>query len=226
LYPSYVEETRTELKKTLEDQWYDIGNWTIEGVQPIKAYKFKNLVYKCVKRYNIIYIDPPWKYSFNNKKETTYTAARHYDSLDLNELIRLPIPQIAAENCALCIWVTNPLTYEVFDLIKLWGFKFKTLLFNWIKHTKNNKVWVSVGNYTRPMSELCWLWMKGSLERLDHNVEQVHYQPVQGHSKKPGIFRDEIVKLFGDLPRVELFARESSNGWDSWGDQLAKNAIL
>jgi len=209
---------KDRLKKTLEDQWYDIRNWTINNTINLDI-KDTRLIYKYVKRYNIIYIDPPWHYKFNNKKETTYSARRHYDDIEFKDLIRLPIPQIAAENCALISWVTSPLTYEVQELFKMWGFKFKTLLFNWIKHTKNNRVWISVGHYSRPMSELCWLWMKGSLEVKDHNVDQVHYHTLEGHSRKPEIFKNEIVKLFGDVPRVELFSRTGTHGWDTWGDQ-------
>lgn len=107
---------------------------------------------------------------------------------------------------------------EALDVIEAWGFTYKTVAFNWVKQNKNGAgLFMGLGNWTRSNSEICLLAVKGKPKRVSASVHSVILSPLQQHSQKPGEARDRIVELMGDLPRIELFARETAPGWDSWG---------
>lgn len=116
------------------------------------------------------------------------------------------------------MWVTFPLLQEGLDTISAWGFKYKTIAFNWIKTNpkKGNLFW-GMGNWTRSNSELCLLGVKGKPKRIDKGVHSVIMSPVQRHSKKPDEARTQIEALMGDCTKIELFARERVDGWTSLG---------
>lgn len=105
-----------------------------------------------------------------------------------------------------------------------WGFKFKTVAFVWIKMQPEcsnlEKPKLGMGFYTRSNAEICLLGMKGTLKKMRHDIYQVQKANVKEHSSKPTRFRNEIVKLFGDIPRIELFARNRVVGWDCWGNEV------
>jgi len=168
-------------------------------------------------KYNIIYADPPWKYYAGGYKN----QEQHYDSLTVEELKQMPMDDLAADNCILFLWVTFPILDEVFDLIKWWGFEYSTVGFVWVKQKKKGGgFFFGLGNWTRSNAELCLIATKGSIERKDASISQIIYTPVGKHSQKPSIVRENIVKLAGDLPRIELFARQKSEGWDVWGNEI------
>lgn len=119
------------------------------------------------------------------------------------------------------MWVTMPKLNECFSLIHDWGFVYKTVGFTWVKKNKKSPTWfMGMGRWTRANSELCLIATKGSPKRINAGVHSVIDSPIERHSKKPDEVRHRIVKLIGDLPRIELFAREKSDGWDSWGNEL------
>lgn len=110
---------------------------------------------------------------------------------------------------------------EALDVIEAWGFTYKTVAFNWVKQNKNGAgLFMGLGNWTRSNSEICLLAVKGKPKRVSAGVHSVILSPLQQHSQKPGEARDRIVELMGDLPRIELFARETAPGWDSWGNEV------
>jgi len=168
-------------------------------------------------KYNIIYADPPWNYYKGGYKN----QEQHYDSLTIEELKQMPLDDLAADNCILFLWVTFPILNEVFDLIKWWGFEYSTIGFVWVKSNKDKKgFFFGLGNWTRSNTELCLIATKGSIERKDASISQIIYEPIDKHSKKPDIVKDKIVKLVGELPRIELFARKKTEGWDTWGNEV------
>jgi N6-adenosine-specific RNA methylase IME4 len=172
------------------------------------------------KKYNIIYADPPWSYKVWNKKEHK-TAEKHYNTMSLNDIKELPLNNITEDNCVLFLWATYPQLKEALEVIDAWGFKYKTVAFTWVKRNKKTDSWFwGLGYWTRANSELCLLATKGTIKRQSAAVHQVIDTPIERHSKKPDIVRDKIVELVGDLPRIELFARESAEGWDSWGNEV------
>ena len=177
------------------------------------------------KKYNIIYADPPWKYRDKRQNPDSDRPAKYggisYDVMDTKVICNLPINRIADENCMLFMWVTFPNLQIGLDVIKAWGFDYRTLGFSWIKlNKKNEKPFFGIGYYTKSNCECCLIGVKGKPIVVDNTISSVLMTPRERHSKKPDIVRDKIVQLCGDLPRIELFARERAEGWDSWGNEI------
>ena len=172
------------------------------------------------KKYNIIYADPAWSFTFWSNKAQRKVSDK-YDLMSAENIYKLPINEIADENCILFIWVTYPNLIEGLETIKKWGFKYKTCGFSWIKKNKKaDSLFWGMGYYTRSNNEICLLATKGKPKRVSRSVHQVVYEPIREHSRKPDCVRERIVELCGDLPRIELFARQKVDGWDSWGNEV------
>lgn len=171
------------------------------------------------KKYNIIYADPPWKY---RSKMMNSSVTNHYQCSSLQDICKLPIKEIASDNCILFMWVTMPKLNEFMDVVKAWGFEYKSCGFVWIKMNKKstNTYFMGQGRWTRANPEICILATKGTPKRISASVKQLIVSPIQKHSKKPDEVRDKILQLVGDLPRIELFARQKTEGWDVWGDEV------
>lgn len=175
------------------------------------------------KQFNIIYADPPWYYRGGGNGG----ARRHYSLMTTSEICALPVRELAAPDCVLFLWVTFPALPETFDVIKAWGFTYKTVAFCWVKQNPKSPGWFfGMGNWTRANAEICLLATKGNPKRAAADVPQLIVTPREEHSKKPDETRDRIVRLMGDLPRVELFARQSPPGWDVWGNEVDSTITL
>ena len=175
------------------------------------------------KKYNIIYADPPWNGLGWNNGSGNKCPANHYKVQDIKWIKSLPVATICSDVCFLFLWVTFPNLQEGIDVIKAWGFKYSTCAFNWVKRNKKaNSYFVGCGNYTRANSELCLLGTKGKCQKAvkSHSVRQVCDARILKHSQKPDEIRDKIVELCGDIPRIELFARQKTEGWDIWGNEV------
>lgn len=188
-------------------------------------------IYNTDKKYNIIYADPAWSYrdytsrevaEKNLNKNSKKSVVMKYDVMKTQDLCSLPIKNISAENCILFMWVTMPKLNECFKLMDSWGFKYSTCGFTWIKKNKkntNSNFW-GMGRWTRSNAELCLIGIKGKPQRVSKSIHSVIETPIEEHSKKPSIVRDKIIELCGDLPRIELFARQYADGWDCWGNEV------
>jgi N6-adenosine-specific RNA methylase IME4 len=173
------------------------------------------------KKYNIIYADPAWSFKTYSNKGKGRSPDKHYSVMSLQDIKDLPVQDIADDNCILFLWVTFPLLKEGFEVIDAWGFIYKTVAFNWVKKNKKTDSWFwGLGYWTRSNAELCLLATKGTIKRQSASIHQIIDTPIEKHSKKPDIVRNKIVELVGDLPRIELFARETADGWDSWGNEI------
>lgn len=173
------------------------------------------------KKYNIIYADPPWQYKAWTKKGQGRCAEQHYNVLSAQDIKELNISDIAHDDCVLFLWVTFPCLIQGLETIAAWGFTYKTVGFNWVKRNKKAPSWFwGLGHWTRANSEVCLIAAKGKIKRVNKGVHSVIDTPIETHSKKPDIVRDRIVELMGDLPRIELFAREKVKGWDCWGNEV------
>jgi len=178
------------------------------------------------KKYSIILSDPPWAYK-DKALAGDRGASCKYKVMTLEDIKNLPIKYISDDNCILFLWVTMPQLNNVFDVIKAWGFEYKTCAFTWVKKNKKSPTWFfGMGNWTRSNAELCLLCTKGKPKRISASVSSIIDNSIEYHSKKPDIVRDKIVQLMGDLPRVELFARQETPGWDVWGDQVQNSITL
>lgn len=175
-----------------------------------------------MKKYNIIYADPAWK--FRNKKtggSMKSGASKKYKVMTLEDMKRMPVNDIAADDCVLVMWWVGSMPQEAIDLVKAWGFTLKTMTgFNWVKMTKKGLMFFGMGFWTRAGSECALIAVKGKPERVSGSVRSVIHTVSRKHSEKPPQVRDRIVQLCGDLPRIELFARQAVDGWDVWGNEV------
>jgi N6-adenosine-specific RNA methylase IME4 len=174
------------------------------------------------KKYSIIYADPPWEYSSDPKSKRGIWGMAHnqYDTVSIEDLKKIPVDTIADDNCILFMWATFPNLQQGLDLIKAWGFEFKTVGFVWEKFDKTNNVAkkYGLGWYTRSNCEIVMIGRKGKFNRQSAAVQQIVKSTISKHSQKPDEVRNRIIKLCGDLPRIELFARTKVHGWDVWGN--------
>ena len=168
--------------------------------------------------YSIIYADPPWRY----QDATCYGSAEgHYNTMSLDDICALPVTKSAAENAVLLMWATWPLLPEAIKVITAWGFRYKSVGFVWVKKNKSDcGHFFGLGRWTRGNSEVCLLATRGKPKRVSNAVSQLCFEPLTRHSEKPTVIRHRIVELLGDVPRIELFARTKSPGWDAWGDEV------
>ena len=172
--------------------------------------------------YNIILADPPWSYRVWNKPDEGRTAASHYNTMSIADIRALPVGRLAAKDCTLFLWVTFPTLREALTVLDAWGFTYKTVAFVWVKlNRKSPTLFWGLGHWTRANAEICLLATRGHPKRVSPAIHQVIVSPVEEHSKKPDEVRERIVQLMGDLPRIELFARQSTPGWDVWGDEVS-----
>jgi site-specific DNA-methyltransferase (adenine-specific) len=186
------------------------------------------------KQYQIIYADPPWQYGdkvLNNGHGKQFDSLQdyHYPTMSTKELNQLPIAKLAADNCALFIWTTDSHIPDCLEVIKAWGFEYKTVAFCWLKTAQWNILTRSnLGKWTQKNVELCLFATKGTMAKYlkDRSIHQLIEYPRSVHSRKPPEARIRIEKMFGDLPRLELFARQKAEGWHSWGNQVESSLSL
>lgn len=170
--------------------------------------------------YSIVYADPPWNGLGWNNGSGQKCPANHYQVQSPEWIKSLPVPGLTADNCALFLWVTFPNLPLGLEVINAWGFRYATNAFTWVKRNKIKDSWFwGCGNYTRANAEICLLGVKGSMRRQSASVHSVLDTRIMQHSRKPPEVRDRIVELFGDIPRIELFAREVAPDWDCWGNE-------
>ena len=181
------------------------------------------------KKYNIIYADPPWQFKYQSKKRTDGTSddlnirdpQKEYPCMTIDDIYNMPVNEIADDNSILFLWVTYPLLKEGIKTMEEWGFTYKTCGFSWIKkNKKSDSLFWGLGYWTRANNEICLLGTKGKPKRVSKGVHQVVMSKIQKHSQKPDIVKDRIVELCGDVPRIELFARQRTKGWDVWGNEV------
>lgn len=175
-----------------------------------------------MKKYKVVYCDPPWKFNNKNTGGSMKSGADyHYPTMTIDDLCKLPVNEITDDDCVLFMWWVASQPNEAIKLVESWGFKIKTMTgFNWVKTTNSGKPFFGMGFWTRQGSEMYLIATKGKPKRIDASVRSVIFSENDKHSKKPDVFRKEIVKLMGDVPRLEMFAREQSDGWDVWGNEV------
>ena len=186
-------------------------------------------------KYQIIYADPPWRFknwsmaelAKRGEKWARKNGRSPYDVMDNEQIYSLPIPQIADKDCILFLWATYPKLQEALETIKKWGFTFKTVAFTWVKQNRVSDGWhFGLGYWTRGNPEICLLATKGNPKRVSKSVSNLVITHLRGHSQKPDEVREKIVQLMGDLPRIELFARQRVDGWDCWGNEVDSDIDL
>lgn len=184
------------------------------------------------RKYKAILVDPPWKYKTWSVKGAGRSPDRHYKTMTLDEIKALPVRQLAARDCVLFMWVIDSHTEMAFEVLKAWGFKFKTVGFYWAKTNKDGSFFTGTGHWTRANPEhmfeaylaeeqtveRVFLATVGQPPRHGKNVQRLMVSARREHSRKPDDTRERIEQLVGG-PYLELFGRESRPGWSVWGDE-------
>lgn len=170
-------------------------------------------------KYRVILADPPW---FYKNSGTRAAATNHYPTLKKADLMHLPVDLYAADRCALFLWATWPNIKVALTVMDAWGFRYKTLAWEWLKTNKaGDKFVIGLGNYTRSNCEPCLLGFKGKPIKVnDRSVPAFIVSPRRGHSQKPDEQYEKIDRLYPDTTKLELFATEQREGWDVWGNEV------
>jgi N6-adenosine-specific RNA methylase IME4 len=176
--------------------------------------------------YNIIYADPPWNSNSQFTRDKKKGNAQHYPLMTLKDIKGLPVRSIASNDSVLFLWVVDTQLFDAKEVIESWGFTYKTVAFTWVKTTTRNKDHFGVGMWTRKNPEMCLLATRGHPKRASASVRQICRSEVREHSRKPDCIRDAIVRLCGDVPRIELFARQRVAGWDAWGNEVLAGPLV
>ena len=186
-----------------------------------------------LKKYDIIYADPPWDYggkmqfdkssrgidTIDLEKNIFISSANFkYPTLKTKELMKIPIYKIAENDSLLFMWVTKPHHSQGIELGKAWGFDYRTVAFVWDKMNHNP------GKYTLSYCELCLAFKRGRIPspRGARNVKQLVRVSRNGHSEKPIEVLRGIEEMFPKQKKIELFARQRNKGWNVWGLDIRK----
>lgn len=203
-------------------------------------------------KYGVILADPPWRFTTFSAKgrgrcpdgPVSEKAARnlsrqnrperHYPTMTIDEIKVLPVLDYAAKDCVLFMWAVDPMLPEAIALGETWGFKFKTIAFVWAKERRvtskrgaafdeadHKRFPMGTGYWTRANPELCLLFTRGKPKRVSAAVRKLLIAPRREHSRKPDEQYTRIEALVGG-PYLEMFARQTWPGWDSWGNETEK----
>ncbi len=167
--------------------------------------------------YRVIYADPPWQYGDARTNDAqSGSAESQYPTMPIDEICAMPVRDMAAQDSVLFLWATAPCLPEAMRVIEAWGFTYKAQ-FVWDKQKGFN------GHYNDVRHELLLIATRGScVPAVDTLDPSVIAEKRTKHSKKPDRFYELIERLYplGDSTHVELFARRSRDGWQSWGNQV------
>ena len=172
-------------------------------------------------KYSVIYCDPPWDYKGQKQHsgkggKDTGGAIKHYNTVTLKDLKGLNVHTICEDDCLVFMWTSSPHLDQAIDLMQAWGFKYATIAFVWDKQK------VNPGFYTMSQCEICLVGKKGKIPqpRGARNVRQFISEMRGKHSEKPTAVRDRITEMFPTQKKIELFARNKTDGWDFWGNEV------
>jgi len=170
--------------------------------------------------YDVIVADPPWPFDLYSNKGNHKSAAAHYSVMSIEDISALPVGHLARGDCLMLLWVTAPQLLVGAEVMKGWGFAYKTNL-QWRKTTVNGKVRVGTGYWARTMHETVLLGTIGAPDKFSA-FPSLFDGVAREHSRKPDEFYALVNKHTSGLRRADLFARTHRPGFDGWGDELGK----
>ena len=179
------------------------------------------------KKYSILLADPPWMYYGDPNKPQA--AGKHYSLMTTDDICRIPVQAITAKNAACFMWATGPKLPEALKVMSAWGFHYRGIAYVWVKTNAAGKIISGQGTrptFVKPTTEIVLVGSTSKTGRPLPLLTEAQGQvvlaprPNNKHSSKPAEIRHRIVELLGDVPRVELFAREAVDGWDCWGNEV------
>jgi N6-adenosine-specific RNA methylase IME4 len=182
----------------------------------------QDLLSQNFQRYGTILADPPWRFSNRTgKMAPEHKRLLRYETMPLQEIYELPVPQLVAQQSHLYLWVPNALILEGLEVMKRWGFTYKTNLV-WHKIRKDGGPdGRGVGFYFRNVTEIVLFGVRGPLRTFSPGRRQVNIicSRKREHSRKPDELY-EIIEKCSPSPYLELFARHKREGWQQWGNGL------
>ena len=169
-------------------------------------------------RYGLILADPPWRFEARSARRQTKAAP--YSTMSRYDLLTMPVDRLAARNCALVMWATQAQLPQALDLMKRWGFDYKSFG-TWAKQSASGNKWAfGTGYWFRSAAEIYLVGARGAPLIKSKSERNLIVAPVRQHSRKPEQLREALERMFPLVPKIELFARERREGWDCWGNQL------
>jgi N6-adenosine-specific RNA methylase IME4 len=177
------------------------------------------------KHFGVILADPPWRFTTRSEKgrgRSPDGPLNHYQTMSMDDLLDMRVLKLAKEDCVLFLWTADPMLHHALYLAEVWGFKYKTVGFYWVKaHGVVPFYPIGTGYWTRSNPEQCLLFTRGNPKRIDKDVPKLIVSPRREHSRKPDEVHERIESLVGG-PYLELFGRQSRPGWTVWGDESTK----
>lgn len=172
-------------------------------------------------RYQLIMADPPWRFTTRSKKGVTPKGAGgQYSTMSLQEIMAMPVADIATPNALLWLWATNPMLPQAFAVLGAWGFRFTTAG-HWSKKTKHGKQAFGTGYVLRCAGEPFLIGTRGHL-KTTRKVRSVIEGTIREHSRKPDEAFEAAEMLLPRAARIELFSRQERPGWDAFGDEIRR----
>lgn len=165
-------------------------------------------------RYPVIYADPPWRYENPPIGASSRSIENHYPTMTLEEICALPVGELATEDAMLYMWATAPKLPECLDVVKAWGFEYRT-------HMVWDKVHIGMGYHARSQHELLLICKRGTIPPPEAGKQpaSIYREERREHSAKPTFFYEMIEGAYPQLPKIELFCRSPRDGWAVWGNQ-------
>ena len=199
-----------------------------------------------MKKYQVIYADPPWLFKTYSDKGKDRSPEQHYKCMTMEDIKNLPIQDIADDDCVLFIWATYPMLNQCLETIKAWGFTYKTIGFTWVKLLKKWKdrsidygiikeseqieklMAMGLGYITRANPEICIYATKGKPKRPNSkSIRNLVISAIDIHSKKPLEVVNRLNIMYPDSAKIELFARKKIHkDWDYWGDEIISDIAI
>lgn len=228
-----IEDSKTDLIRLSKIQSPDLQKELVSKVKSGHVKDIKTAIYlqnrqdRCQKinkanislndytqqKYSVIYADPPWSYDFF--RYNTACVENHYPTMTFQELSNLPVKEISNNDCVLFMWSTAPKLAEAIELMKVWGFQYKT-------HCVWDKVRFTLGFWIKAQHELLLIGTKGDIPCpvYEQRIASVYREKRKKHSSKPEYFYELIEQMFPDLPKIELFSRNERENWAVWGNEI------
>lgn len=180
------------------------------------------------KQYGVIYADAPWHYKSYSIKGQQRSPSRHYETMSLQDIKNMPVADLAAKNCHLMFWATQPHLKQAFEVLDAWGFPYSSVFKFWLKLNPRaaDEAFLELRNFhngqgftTRKNVELCLLARRGKPKRLVNNERDFIIAARRAHSQKPdGMY--PAIERYSTGPYLELFGRQSRAGWDTYGNSV------
>jgi N6-adenosine-specific RNA methylase IME4 len=172
--------------------------------------------------FELILADPPWRFRTWNETNQKKSASRHYSLMMAADIRALPVRELAAKDCALVLWAVQAMVPQALDVMKAWGFAFKSMG-AWAKLSKTGRRYAfGTGYIYRSAAEFYILGTIGKPKVAARNVRNLIVEPVRSHSQKPDRMHYDLEQLFPNARKIELFGRQNRKGWTVWGDQSDK----